>query len=71
MRRAAINRCVSHLPAHEVVAATDVVVKDGDLQLIGLIVVHVQIKLFQPARVQRLALVLHRGNNVHTHRCNV
>ena len=46
------------LPAHEVVASADVVVGDGDLQLVGLVVVHVQVELLQPARTQRLRLVL-------------
>ena len=46
------------LPAHEVVASTDVMVEHGDLQLVRLVVVHVQIELFQPARIQRLRLVL-------------
>jgi len=45
-------------PAHEVVTATNVMVEHGDLQLIRLVVVHIQVELFQPARIQRLALVL-------------
>jgi len=50
------------LPAHEVVAPTDVVVEDGDLELIGLIVVHIEIELFQPERAERFVLVLQRNN---------
>jgi len=37
------------VPAHEVIATTDVVVEDVDLELIGLVVMHVQVELFQPA----------------------
>ena len=39
----------SSVPSHEVIAATDVVVKHGDLQLVRLVVVHVQVELFQPS----------------------
>ena len=55
------------LPAHEVVASTDVVVEHSNLQLVGLVVVHVQVELFQPARIQRLRLVLRQSQHNLTH----
>ena len=54
---------VHDVPAHEVIATTDVVVKDVDLELVGLVVMHVQVELFQPSWIQRLVLVLCRKNN--------
>ena len=61
---------VSYIPAHEVIAATDIVVKHRDLQLVRLVVVHVQVELFQPSWTQRLCLVLHVTTPTISHTLN-
>ena len=46
------------LPAHDVILPSMVMVPNRYLKVTGLVIKHVKVKLFQPAGVQRLSLVL-------------
>lgn len=50
--------CFRFRPAHDVIAATDVMIVDGDFEVAGLILKEVEVELFQPSWIQRLYFVL-------------